>query len=86
MSDPDFREEAPPPQPPRPTQPRTQMQSDEMYARQLAAHYQSSHPEGYGSQRRGDPPLRSPRGETGLKPSELHDDDKEYSFFDGKHR
>ncbi|KAF1838030.1 hypothetical protein BDW02DRAFT_565291 [Decorospora gaudefroyi] len=41
MSDPNFKaEEAPPPQPPRP-QPRSQLEQDEMYARQLAQHYNS---------------------------------------------
>ncbi|EKG16587.1 Ubiquitin system component Cue [Macrophomina phaseolina MS6] len=43
MSDPNFKaEDVPPPQPPRPSQPRTQVEQDELYARQLAAHFQSS--------------------------------------------
>jgi len=82
MSDPDFQaEETPPPQPPRPKQARTQLEADELYARQLAQHYQSSAP-GYGSRERGDPPMPQRRRETALKPNELYDD-KEHSFFDG---
>ncbi|OCK90307.1 uncharacterized protein K441DRAFT_579841 [Cenococcum geophilum 1.58] len=81
MSDPDFQaEETPPPQPPRPKQVRTQLEADELYARQLAQHYQSSAP-GYGSREKGDPPVPQRRRETGLKPNELYDD-KEHSFFD----
>lgn len=83
MSDPNFKaEETPPPQPPRPSQqPRSQVEQDEIYARQLAEHYQSSY-QGYGSRLRGDPPAPHPRRDTGLKPNELHDG-KEHSFFDG---
>ncbi|KAF2838784.1 hypothetical protein M501DRAFT_1052376 [Patellaria atrata CBS 101060] len=82
MSDPSFQAEdqAPPPQPPRPNQSRSQLESDELYARQLAQHYQtSSH--GYGGRERGEPPLPRPKKQTGLKPNELYDD-KEHSFFD----
>jgi hypothetical protein len=83
MSDPSFQaEEAPPPKPPRPAQqPRSQVEQDEIYARQLAEHYQSG-PQGYGSRSRGDPPLPNQRRETGLKPNELNDDPN-HSFFDG---
>jgi hypothetical protein len=82
MSDPDFKTETPPPQPPRPTAAQRQLESDEQYARQLAAHYQatSSH-EGFGSRSRGDPTLSRQRQESGLKPSELYDD-RERSFLD----
>ncbi|KAJ9644548.1 ubiquitin-binding protein cue5 [Coniosporium apollinis] len=82
MSDPDFQqEEAPPPQPPRPTQAQRQLESDEMYARQLAEHYQKTQgPPGYGSRERGNPPLPRQKRETGLKPNELYD--KEHSFFE----
>lgn len=81
MSDPDFKaEETPPPQPPRP-QPRSQVEQDEIYARQLAEHYESSY-SGYGSRSRGDPPVSRRRQETGLKPNELYDD-RDHSFFDG---
>jgi hypothetical protein len=82
MSDPDFRDqEQRPPPPPRKTQAMTQLQSDELYARQLAEHYNTSH-DGFGSRSRGDPPLPR-RRETGLKPNELYDD-REHSFIDGK--
>ncbi|QSZ32825.1 hypothetical protein DSL72_002405 [Monilinia vaccinii-corymbosi] len=48
MSDPDAAIEVPPPQPPRPqaqrigSTPRSQLESDEQYARQLAEHYEGS--------------------------------------------
>jgi len=81
MSDPDFRaEETPPPQPPRPRQPKSQLEADEQYARQLAQHYHSASA-GYGSRERGDPPLPQRRKESNLKPNELYDD-REHSFFD----
>ncbi|KAH9882221.1 hypothetical protein J1614_001393 [Plenodomus biglobosus] len=74
MSDPSFKaEEAPPPQPPRP-QPRSQLEQDEIYARQLAEHYQTQ--AGHGGQaprRQGDDPRRQQR------PGEP---DREHSFFD----
>lgn len=67
MSDPNFQaEEIPPPQPPRPSQPRTQLEQDELYARQLAAHFQSSGSRGHPQQQR-----RAP-----------DEDDREHSFFD----
>ena len=77
MSDPDFKaEEAPPPQPPRP-QPRSQLEQDEMYARQLAQHYQSQGGPrgqgGYGSRGEGQAPER-PRS---------REPEREHSFFDG---
>ncbi|KAF2188413.1 hypothetical protein K469DRAFT_703929, partial [Zopfia rhizophila CBS 207.26] len=82
MSDPNYKaEETPPPQPPRPSQPRNQVEADELYARQLAEHYQMSSEQGYGSRTRGDPPVQQRRKETGLKPNELYDD-REHSFFD----
>ena len=63
MSDPNFKtEEAAPPKPPRP-QPRSQLEQDEMYARQLAEHYQSQGGQqnqgGYGSTRESRPYARS---------------------------
>ena len=86
MSDPNFvaePEERPPPRPPRPTtNPRSQLEQDELYARQLAEHYEQSAPEGFGSRERGDPPLPRRRQDTGLKPNELYED-REHSFFDG---
>jgi hypothetical protein len=70
MSDPNFKaEDAPPPQPPRP-QPRSQLEQDEIYARQLAQHYQSQG----GPESRGQgQPGRSRPGEA----------EREHSFFDG---
>ncbi|KAF9694445.1 hypothetical protein EKO04_007488 [Ascochyta lentis] len=87
MSDPNFKsEEAPPPQPPRP-QPRSQLEQDEMYARQLAEHYQSQGGQqgqgGYGSRtqesgaRRSQPYARSNNNNTNN-----NKDEREYSFFD----
>ncbi|KAF2866307.1 hypothetical protein BDV95DRAFT_584493 [Massariosphaeria phaeospora] len=95
MSDPDFKgEEAPPPQPPRPAQqqqqqqqqpqprqPRSQVEQDEIYARQLAEHYQSGFTQPYGQRSRSNQPEPHQRRETGLKPNELYDD-REHSFFD----
>jgi len=85
MSDPDFvPEEQPPAPPPRPAQGQrtmSQLESDEMYARQLAQHYQGT--PGYGSRTTGQPPLPRRRQETGLKPNELNDD-RDHSFFDGQ--
>ncbi|KAF2102844.1 hypothetical protein NA57DRAFT_29017, partial [Rhizodiscina lignyota] len=83
MSDPSYEHDPPPPpQPPRPTQAQHQLESDEQYARQLAAHYQSAEGFGaYGSRSRGDPPLPQARKDSNLKPNELYDD-KEHSFFD----
>ena len=81
MSDPNFKaEEAAPPKPPRP-QPRNQVDQDEMYARQLAEHFQSQGGQqgqgGYGSERRSSPYARSNN-------QSQNKDDREYSFFDGK--
>ncbi|KAL1643655.1 ubiquitin-binding protein cue5 [Diplodia intermedia] len=68
MSDPNFKEEeVPPPQPPRPSQPRSQLEQDELYARQLAAQYSAS-----GS--RGNPQQQHQRVQS--------EDEREHSFFD----
>ncbi|OAL03740.1 hypothetical protein IQ06DRAFT_243843 [Phaeosphaeriaceae sp. SRC1lsM3a] len=68
MSDPNFKaEEAPPPQPPRPQ--RTQLEQDEIYARQLAQHYQNQG--GANQPRRQQQP--------GGRPNEP---EREHSFFD----
>lgn len=77
MSDPSFQaEEVPPPQPPRP-QPRSQLEQDELYARQLAEHYQAQAAHGahggQGPRRHGDDPRRQQR------PGEP---EREHSFFD----
>ncbi|KAF2709050.1 hypothetical protein K504DRAFT_455955 [Pleomassaria siparia CBS 279.74] len=80
MSDPNFKgEEAPPLQPPRPAQPRNQVEADAIYARQLAEHYQSGFTQP-GARGRGDPHGQQRRQETGLKPNEMYD--REHSFFD----
>lgn len=72
MSDPNFKaEEAPPPQPPRP-QPRSQLEQDEIFARQLAQHYESQG--GSGPQRPRQQGTRQRQGES----------EREYSFFDGE--
>lgn len=90
MSDPSAqREPTPPPQPPRPTRsplpaqgptttPQNQLEADELYARQLAEHYSGGQ---MRSSARGGPPMPRPRQQTGLKPSELYDDN--HSFLDG---
>lgn len=87
MTDPDAVEEpAPPAQPPRPTRtsnaPRatqTQMEADEMYARQLQEHYS-------GAGRQGPPPgWEDPqyRGGGPRRPRQMSDEDRDHSFFDG---
>lgn len=86
MSDPNFKsEEAAPKKPPRP-QPRSQLEQDEMYARQLAEHYQSQGgPQGqggYGSERRSAPYARS--NNQGQNSQGHNKDDRDYNFFDGK--
>ena len=95
MSDPNAQVEAqPPPQPPRPVEPprstsaQRQLEQDELYARQLAAHYDN---QAYNPRRdssrdyRGqeNPPLPRRPQQTGLKPNELYDD-RERSFIDGR--
>ncbi|KAL5113324.1 ubiquitin-binding protein cue5 [Pleosporales sp. CAS-2024a] len=69
MSDPSFKaEDIPPPQPPRPQ--RSQLEQDEMYARQLAEHYQSQG--GHAGQGQRGQQRHQPRQEPG----------REHSFFD----
>ncbi|KAI1328623.1 hypothetical protein F5Y16DRAFT_368898 [Xylariaceae sp. FL0255] len=88
MSDPDAvkndppRESAPPPQPPRPTAraPMSQLEADELYARQLAEHYDNV---GAYEARTTNPshgPSQRTRQATGLKPNEMYD--REHSFID----
>jgi hypothetical protein len=89
MSDPDaVREEQPPPQPPRPiaqppagptATPQSQMEADELYARQLAEQYDSH---GYEARTSNRAPSgwQRPRQQTGLKPNELYA--KDHSFMD----
>ncbi|KAI2631696.1 hypothetical protein GGS21DRAFT_157171 [Xylaria nigripes] len=87
MSDPDAIQNdppvdpTPPPKPPRPTNPTTlsQMEADELYARQLAEHYDNVG--AYEARTMN----RSPGGQirrqgTGLRPNEAYD--REHSFVD----
>lgn len=82
MSDPNFQEEeAAPPQPPRPTKAQRQLEADEMYARQLAEHFQASE---RGPRRSHDdrgPPLPV-RNNSGRLTADS--DEREHSFFDGQ--
>jgi hypothetical protein len=91
MTDPDaVVEQIPPPQPPRPSHPQpgsttqSQLEADEMYARQLAEHYDGT--ASYGQQRgtrgtgTGASGQRGRQRETGLKPNEMHDEG--HSFLD----
>ncbi|PGH19158.1 hypothetical protein AJ80_04238 [Polytolypa hystricis UAMH7299] len=90
MSDPNAQQEdLPPIKPPRPSmQPtsttQTQLEADEMYARQLAEHYGGTGQPRQRSQESGwdnEPRLPRPRQQTGLKPNELYDD-RDHSFFE----
>lgn len=80
MTDPDFKsEDAAPPKPPRPTAAQQQLEQDEMYARQLAQHYNSSgrtQRESYNREQ-GNPPLPARNSS--------FNDDRDRSFFDGEH-
>ena len=75
MTDPDsVREPEPPAKPNRPTgQSRTQLEADEMYARQLAEHYSGVAQHGPSQQQQSQ---RLPRQAGGP-------DEREHSFFDG---
>ncbi|EEP80918.1 predicted protein [Uncinocarpus reesii 1704] len=86
MSDPDAQVELPPMKPPRPSTTSTtqiQLEQDEIYARQLAEHYNNAEQTRRYPQSSGDhePHLPQRRKETGLKPNELYDD-REHSFID----
>lgn len=83
QNEPESTEGPPPPQPPRPTgqAPMSQMEADELYARQLAEHYDNvGAPEVRTTNRGpgGQQPYR--RQATGLKPNEMYD--REHSFMD----
>ncbi|KAI0441256.1 hypothetical protein F4803DRAFT_523887 [Xylaria telfairii] len=87
MSDPDAvqndppRESAPPPKPPRPTNrtPLSQMEADELYARQLAEHYDNVG--AYEARTMNHGPGGQPRRQaTGLRPNEMYD--REHNFID----
>jgi hypothetical protein len=81
MSDPDFQAEdaQPPPQPPRPTQrqPMSQLEADELYARQLAEQYNSG---GQRTQNRYNQREPGRRGPNSQRYNE--GEGKERSFFD----
>lgn len=82
MSDPDavqpelVREPAAPPQPPRPSgrQPMSQLEADELYARQLAQHYDNVGAYEARTSNRGQ------HRQQGLKPDEMYE--REHSFID----
>ncbi|KAI8965006.1 hypothetical protein F5Y11DRAFT_314348 [Daldinia sp. FL1419] len=88
MSDPDAvqnepaHETAPPPQPPRPAgarSPMSQIEADELYARELTQYYENAGAyEGRTANRGPGGPYR--RQATGLKPNEMYD--REHSFID----
>ncbi|KAL2802790.1 hypothetical protein BJX63DRAFT_440610 [Aspergillus granulosus] len=73
MTDPSAQEDYAPPKPPRPTAAQRQLEADELYARQLAEHYnRRAQPARGGNE---DPYSRQRRGEE-------QEDEKEYNFFD----
>lgn len=88
MTDPDAAidvAQPPPPQPPRPARggaPLSQLEADELYARQLAQHYDASQQQNRnrstGSER------NRHQGQQGqnTRPNERHEDDENYSFID----
>lgn len=76
MTDPNAQtEDVPPAKPPRPSASQRQVEADEMYARQLAEHYNRRAPP-----RRLDDDEARYRRRRGSDPSE---DERDYSFFDG---
>ncbi|KAL3489777.1 hypothetical protein BJX62DRAFT_149657 [Aspergillus germanicus] len=73
MTDPNAQEDYAPPKPPRPTAAQRQLEADELYARQLAEHYnRRAQPPRGGNE---DPYSRERRGDE-------QEDEKEYNFFD----
>ncbi|KAI1494484.1 hypothetical protein F5X96DRAFT_617221 [Biscogniauxia mediterranea] len=92
MSDPDavqnepaYEEPVPPPQPPRPAGPQTpmtQVEADELYARQLAERYENvgAYEARTMNQGQGGPGGPYRRQATGLKPNEMYD--RDHSFID----
>ncbi|KAL3459922.1 hypothetical protein BJX64DRAFT_263949 [Aspergillus heterothallicus] len=73
MTDPNAQDDYAPPKPPRPTSAQRQLEADELYARQLAEHYnRRAQPAPGGNE---DPYSRQRRGDE-------QDDEKEYNFFD----
>ena len=83
MSDPSFQAEPIAQAKARPQQGQSQLESDELYARQLAAHYQQASDRGeQGSRLQGSQQPAARARNNGMSYNELHDD-KDYSFFDG---
>lgn len=83
MSDPDFQAGPTVQKPTRPQQGQSQMESDELYARQLAAHYQqASTREEQGLRPRGNQQPSSRGRESETSHNESYED-KDYSFLDG---
>ena len=91
MTDPEAAErDIPPPQPPRPvaeplgptSTEAAQLEADELYARQLAEHYENVGAYEARTANRGPGGAPVPRGrqQTGLRPQD--DDDREHSFID----
>ncbi|KAK3672563.1 ubiquitin-binding protein cue5 [Recurvomyces mirabilis] len=83
MSDPDFKPEAAPPPPPKPAmrQPQTQLEADEMYARQLAEQYSGSAPRGQSNYNQRQ--WSGGRGPNQQRQQHMDDDeDRERNFFD----
>ncbi|KAF2717897.1 hypothetical protein K431DRAFT_288138 [Polychaeton citri CBS 116435] len=87
MSDPNFKPETPPAQPPRPgirqqpqqqRQPMNQLEADELYARQLAEHYSGSGGNGGQYYNQREPGRRGPNQQ---RPT-YDEEDREHSFFD----
>lgn len=75
MTDPSAAEQdVPPPKPPRPSATQRQLEADELYARQLAEHYNRRAPQ---SRLEGGHPYDRSRRDSELS------DDREYSFFEG---
>lgn len=83
MSDPNYEQDMAPPPVPRKAQPMSQLEADELYARQLAEQYNTSYT-GFGGRGVGNPPVPARRQgqESGLKPNEMYGQ-KEHSFIDG---
>ncbi|RAQ62629.1 CUE domain protein [Aspergillus flavus] len=74
MTDPSAAEQdVPPPKPPRPSATQRQLEADELYARQLAEHYNRRGPQ---SRLEGGHPYDRPRRDSELL------EDREYSFFE----
>ncbi|KAL3480119.1 hypothetical protein BJX99DRAFT_244545 [Aspergillus californicus] len=72
LLDPSAQDEYAPPKPPRPTAAQRQLEADELYARQLAEHYN----------RRAQPPREGQEAYNRQRRGSAQSDEKEYNFFD----